>query len=251
MANEIEKAQRSLDDATTDSVAVRGLSPDVFARGEGLDLTSIPDDAEVDAAWCLRFLRAIRDVSFATIGDDGLPSVRIIDVMMVAPDRLYFLAPRGKAFHDDVMRERFVAIVGQTRDFRTCRLRGRVVRPSDTEQRALVDRIFELNPSMEIIYPGDARYICDVFYIAEGEGEYFDLGQKPVFRKPFRIGTEGDAGTAGTFFVTDACNGCGTCVRECPEQCIAEGAPCEIDQNHCLRCGICAEVCPQQAISKR
>ena len=223
---------------------------DAFAQGEGLDLDVIAEPGEIDAAWCLRFLRAIRDVSFATVGADGLPSVRIIDVMMVTADRLYFLAPRGKAFHEDVMRERFVAIVGQTRDFRTCRLRGRVVRPSDDAQMALVDRIFELNPSMNLLYPDEARYICDVFYVAEGQGEYFDLGQSPIFRKPFSLGVETDC-AAGTFLVTDACIECGTCAAACPEHCIAAGSPYVIDQSHCLRCGICFEACPAQAIVKR
>ena len=117
-----------------------------FGKGEGLDLSAIPSPEEVDAAWCLRFLRAIRDVAFATVVADGLPSVRVIDVMAVTSERLYFLAPRGKAFHDDVMRERFVAIVGQTPDYRTCRLRGRVAHPEgEAIQHALVDAIFELN----------------------------------------------------------------------------------------------------------
>lgn len=232
-------------------VRADGAVEDEFAAGEVFDMSVIPADDEVDAAWCLRFLRAIRDVSFATVDADGKPSVRIIDVMMVTPDRLYFLAPRGKAFHDDVMRERYVAIVGQTPDYRTCRLRGRVERPeTEAEQRALVDRIFELNPSMNIIYPGESRYICDVFYIAEGEGEYFDLGQKPIFRKPFAIG--GDAQCEkGTFLITDACIECGTCAQACPEQCITPGTPYVISQPHCLRCGICFEQCPAQAIVKR
>ena len=223
---------------------------DAFAQGERFDLAAIPVPSEVDSAWCLRFLRAIRDVSFATIGEDGLPSVRIIDVMMVTSDRLYFLAPRGKVFHEDVMRERFIAIVGQTRDFRTCRLRGRVVRSDDVEQGALVDRIFELNPTMNLLYPGDARYICDVFCLVEGQGEYFDLGQNPIFRKPFAIGSDVDCAT-GTFLVTDACIECGTCAAACPEHCISAGSPYIIDQSHCLRCGICFEACPVQAIVKR
>ena len=221
-----------------------------FSAGENLDLTTIPDPEEVDAAWCLRFLRAIRDTAFATAGADGLPSVRIIDVMAVTDERLYFLAPRGKEFHDDVMRERYVAVVGQTPDFRTCRIRGKVVHPEgESAQHALVDAIFELNPSMNLLYTGDARYICDVFYVENGEGEYFDLGQSPVFRKPFRIGGNPDA--RGTFLITDACIGCGTCAGACPERCIAEGNPYEIDQFHCLRCGICQEACPVQAIVKR
>ena len=221
-----------------------------FAQGEELDLAAIPHPEDVDASWCLRFMRAIRDVAFATVDADGLPSVRVIDVMAVTDRRLYFLAPRGKAFHDDVMRERFVAIVGQTHDYRTCRFRGRVVHPEGGDvQRALVDAIFQLNPSMSLLYAGDARYICDVFYIEDGEGEYFDLGQNPVFRKPFALG--GEPEVRGTFFITDACIECGTCAAACPEQCIASGSPYKIEQSHCLRCGICQEACPVQAIVKR
>ena len=222
-----------------------------FAAREGLDLTATPAPEQVDAAWCLRFLRAIRDVSFATVDEDGLPSVRIIDVMAVTDRRLYFLAPRGKNVHADIMRERFVAIVGQTHDYRTCRLRGRVEHPeSESAQRALVDAIFELNPSMNLLYPDDARYICDVFFIEEAEGEYFDLGQSPVFRKSFALGTR-DATEQGTFLITDACIGCGTCAAKCPEHCITPGEPYAINQSHCLRCGICQEVCPAQAIAKK
>ena len=223
---------------------------DEFSAGERFDPTVIPTAEEVDAAWCLRFLRSIRDVAFATVDADGLPGVRIIDVMMVSADRLYFLAPRGKAFHGDIMRKRYTAIVGQTPDYRTCRLRGRVERPTgEAEQRALVDRIFELNPSMNLIYPGDLRYICDVFYIAQGEGEYFDLGQRPIFRKSFSLG-EGEL-KSGTFLITDTCTECAVCARACPEQCIMADSPFTIDQEHCLRCGICLERCPVQAIVKR
>ena len=221
-----------------------------FDKGEGFDLSTIPAPMVVDATWCLRFLRAIRDVAFATIGSDGLPSVRIIDVMAVTDKRLYFLAPRGKDFHADVIREGFVAIVGQTPDYRTCRLRGKAVRPGgDSVQHALVDAIFDLNPSMNLLYSDENRYICDVFYVEEGEGEYFDLGQHPVFRKSFALG--GVEAKAGTFSITNACIGCGTCTGKCPEQCIAPGSPYVIDQSHCLRCGICQEACPARAIAKK
>ena len=213
---------------------------------EGLNLHAIPADDEVDAAWCLRFLRAIRDLAFATIDEEGLPSVRIIDVMAVTNDRLYFLAPRGKAFHADVMREGYVSMVGQTPDYRTCRLRGTVVRPPDEEQHELVDTLFELNPGMDVIYPDDKRYICDVFYVADGEGEYFDLGQKPVFRRSFTIGQ--GKGTTKTYLITDECIECGTCAASCPEGCIREGSPYVIDQEHCIRCGLCIEVCPADAV---
>lgn len=221
-----------------------------LAKGEGLDLSIIPDPAEVNAAWCLRFLRSIRDVAFATVDEQGLPAVRIIDVMAVSEGSLYFLAPRGKAIHADIMREGCVAIVGQTPDYRTCRLRGRAVRAAEAERRDLVDLLFSLNPGMETIYPGDARYICDVFCIAEGEGEYFDLGQKPVFRKPFALGVGVDAGCRQAYVVAEGCIGCGLCEAVCPEQCISSGVPYAIDQAHCLRCGLCVEACPVQAITR-
>lgn len=219
-----------------------------LAKGEGLDASAIPDPAEVNAAWCLRFLRSIRDVAFATVDEQGLPAVRVIDVMAVSDRELYFLAPRGKAFHVDVMREGCVAIVGQTPDYRTCRLRGRAVRAAEAEQRDLVDLMFSLNPGMETIYPGDARYICDVFFVAEGEGEYFDLGQKPVFRKSFALGVELDVGCRQVYAIAEGCIGCGLCTAVCPEQCISSGAPYIIDQAHCLRCGLCVEACPMGAI---
>lgn len=217
---------------------------------EGLSKTEIPSPDEVDASWCLRFLRAIRDAAFATVGKDGLPGVRIIDVMGVDGERLYFLTPRGKAFHEDVVREGFVAIVGQTPDYRTCRLSGRVRHVPEELQHAYVDALFELNPGMEIIYPDDKRYICDVFCIEDGVGEYFDLGQRPIFRRSFELG-EDLVGRNGTFVIDDHCIGCGACQRECPEGCIVEGTPYVIDQEHCIRCGICREVCPADAVRKR
>ena len=222
---------------------------EAFSRFEELDLSVIPCEEDVDATWCLRFLRAVRDVSFATVDANGLPSVRIIDVMAVTGQALYFLAPRGKTFHAEVMRTGHVALVGMTPDYRTCRFRGRAVRPEGEDtKRALVDALFRLNPGMNQIYPGDARCICDVFRVESGEGEYFDLGQKPIFRRPFALGKA--QVVAGPFSITEVCTGCGVCVEICPELCIKAGLPFSIDQAHCLRCGLCQETCPSQAVCK-
>ena len=213
-------------------------------------MEQVPRTDDIDAGYCLRFLREVRDVAFATTDEAGLPAVRIIDVMMVEGGRLYFVAARGKAFYADVMRTRFVAIVGQSPDFRTCRLRGAVEHPDDeAEQHRLVDRIFELNPSMQELYPGDSRYVLEAFYLQDAQGEYFDLSGTPIVRVPFALGSAREA-VAG-FVITDRCVGCGTCAEACPEQCIAEGSPYEIAQVHCLRCGRCAEVCPHDAIERR
>lgn len=50
---------------------------------------------QIDAGYCLRFLRRIRDCSFATVDAEGLPAVRVIDVMHVEDGRLFFLALRA------------------------------------------------------------------------------------------------------------------------------------------------------------
>ena len=206
----------------------------------------------VDADFCLRFLREVRDVAFATVDEDGLPAVRVIDVMMVEGGRLYFVAARGKAFYEQVMRTRYVAIVGQSPDYRTCRLRGPVEHPDDpAEQRRLVDRVFELNPTMEELYPGDSRYVLEAFYLERGQGEFFDLGRHPLFRAPFALGG-GPVAREG-FTVSDACTGCGACFAACPQGCIAPrpDGRAFIEQQACLHCGRCREVCPSDAIAPR
>ncbi|HIW77348.1 MULTISPECIES: 4Fe-4S binding protein [Gordonibacter] len=210
------------------------------------------EEQAVDAAFCLDFLRSVRDVAFATVDARGLPAVRIIDVMMVEDGRLYFVAARGKAFYAEVMRDRYVALCGLSPDYRTCRLRGPVEHPDDeAEQHRLIDRVFELNPSMNEVYPGEARYVLEAFYLEHGQGEYFDLGQHPIFRTSFTLG--GDEEELDGFTVTTRCIGCGTCVDRCPQSCItldAEGRA-HINQHACLRCGLCREICPEAAIEPR
>ena len=215
----------------------------------------VADASQVNAAYCLRFLRQIRDVSFATVDADGLPSVRIVDIMHAEDDRLYFLVPRGKALHAELTRMPTVAIVGQTTDFRSCRLCGCAVRPEGAEeQRRLVDWMFELNPAMNELYPGDSRYICDVFLIENGSGDYFDLGQKPIMRVAFDLGQNENAseGPNGGFRITDACVRCGSCAKACPQGCVTrtEEGPFLIEQKACPRCGLCFETCRHGAIER-
>lgn len=52
----------------------------------------------MNAQKCLEILRKIKDVSFATVDEKWLPQVRIIDVMIVEDEKLYFVLPEGKIF---------------------------------------------------------------------------------------------------------------------------------------------------------
>ena len=202
----------------------------------------------MDAQDCLDTLRQIKDVSFATVDQEGHPQIRIIDVMLVEKGRLYFCTSRGKDFHAQLLRNPHVAIVGMTHDFKMVRLAGEA-RRVEVAPRAVIDRIFDENPSMNDVYPGDSRYVLDPFVIETGCVELFDLGVSPIFRQTFSLGGAPVHGQG--FKITDACIGCGTGARTCPQQCIAAGSPFVIDQAHCLHCGLCFESCPVKAIVRR
>lgn len=202
----------------------------------------------MDAQDCLQTLRNIRDVSFATVDAEGHPQIRIIDVMLVGEGALYFCTSRGKDFHAQLMRDPHVAVVGMTRDFKMVRLSGEARLITD-DPHAWIDRIFDQNPSMNDVYPGESRYVLDPFVIDNGSVEIFDLGVSPIYRQTFSLG---DAPThLKGFQITDACIGCGACARSCPQQCIAPGESFTIAQEHCLHCGLCYENCPVQAIVRR
>lgn len=202
----------------------------------------------MNAQDCLQTLRDIKDVSFATVDQEGHPQIRIIDVMLVRDGALYFCTSRGKDFHAQLMRDPHVAIVGMTRDFKMVRLAGEVRFVTD-DPHAWIDRIFDQNPSMDDVYPGQSRYVLDPFVIDNGSVEIFDLGVSPIYRQTFSLG--GAPTHPQGFQITDACIGCGTCARNCPQQCITPGKPFAIAQEHCLHCGLCYENCPVQAIEKR
>ncbi len=54
------------------------------------------------------------------------------------------------------------------------------------------------------------------------------------------------------FAVTDACAGCGACIKTCPEKAIQPaprgyGSPLIVLEDRCTGCAECAEVCPVSA----
>ena len=196
------------------------------------------------AADCLQMLRDIRDTSMATVAEDGTPRLRIIDTMLVEDEKLYFLTARGKDFYNELMATGRVAITGLNDKWETVRTWGKVKNVGQD----LLGRIFEDNPSMNNVYPGETRDILEVFCLYEGEGEYFCLAQEPIERQPFSFG--GSAVSPKGFMIGEDCIGCGTCEAACPQKAIDAGSPYAIRQNNCLHCGRCYENCPVQAITR-
>lgn len=70
-------------------------------------------------------IRDIREVSIATVDKDGNPKVRIIDVMLVEGEKLYFVTARGKEFHKEIMDKKQIAVVGMNKEWQMLRFEGK------------------------------------------------------------------------------------------------------------------------------
>lgn len=198
----------------------------------------------MNAEKCLKMLREIKDVAFATVDEFDMPQIRIIDVMLVDKEKLYFCTARGKEFYHQLIKNGNVAITGMNKQYQMIRLNGKAKKLD--EQKKWIDKIFEENESMNSVYPNDSRYILEPFVIDNGEVEFFDLGKEPIQRQTFKLGLS--TVTEKGYEISDKCIKCRKCERICPQKCINDFT---INQSHCLHCGLCFESCPVKAIVKR
>lgn len=201
----------------------------------------------MNAQDCLQILRDVKDAAFATVDEKGLPQIRIIDIMLVENEKIYFCTARGKDFYAQLMRDGHIAITAVNKDYQMVRLSG--IAEKLTEQKYWIDRIFKENPSMNNVYPKESRYILEPFCIANANIEFFDLGKEPIHRENFTIGNHKEQKKG--FEISASCIECGKCSKICPQQCIQIGKPFKINQHHCLHCGLCFENCPIKAITIR
>ncbi|WP_417144249.1 4Fe-4S binding protein [Raoultibacter massiliensis] len=215
----------------------------------------------------------IRDCAFATVDEQGRPVIRIIDIMMHDESGVYFLTARGKAFYRQLIKQHYVAITGQ-KGYRMVSLRGAV---RQIEHDA-IGTMFERNPDMAILYPGETRHIFEPFQVYAGQGDYLDLTASPIVHESFAFGNgnrdpKGDCAQKGLYRIAGSCTACGSCIAVCPQGCInieapptsrgaafplssaippelcaAAGFKAHIEATHCLNCGACIEACEHHAI---
>lgn len=187
--------------------------------------------------------RKVKIASAATVDREGHPHSRIINVMIAADEGMYIVTSKGKPFYEQLTETGEIALSAMCPDCQSLKFQGKV----RVVEKSWVDRVFEENPGMNEVYPGDTRYILDAFLIYEGTGEWFDLLHYPISRESFSYGVEEEK--AG-FEILDSCVGCGSCLEVCPQKCITEGSPYRITAEHCLQCGACKEVCPAGAVHR-
>lgn len=200
----------------------------------------------MDAQTCLEKLRLCGVLQVATVDESGAPQVRCVSAIHYEPDRLYFFTARGKEFSRQLQRDGRVQVIAYTRFKEMIRLSGRAVPAAD--QAGGIATIFEEQPYLANVYPGDTRSIGIIYEITQFTIEYFNLGVRPIFREVYEVG--GAVAKAKGFRINENCIGCGTCKAHCPQQCITPGLPYEIDPAHCLHCGSCYEACPVQAVER-
>ena len=203
----------------------------------------------MDAQTCLKKLGYVGVLAFATVDANGDPQVRNISAIHYETDAIYFFTARGKDFCKELLNTGKVQVLGYTMYKEMIRLSGTVKPVPEEEQSKWRDLIFEEQPYLTNVYPGDTRNVGIIFCIRDMAIEYFNLGVNPIFRESYIIGN-GQAAPKG-YRITDACISCGKCVRVCPQKVIEEGSPYVIHQEHCLHYGNCFENCPASAITRR
>jgi len=190
----------------------------------------------------IKLIEDAESVAFSTL-NNGSAEVRMINVMLIQEDGLYFITARGKAFYHQLKENPEVAICSTDTNYVSVRINGEI---KFCEDSAVSKKIFEHNPDLGDLYPDGKRDIMEAFHMYRGKGEIFDISKMPLTRSRFAFG--GASVNPAGFRITEKCTACGICIDECPVDIISEGDIFSIDGVQCLECGRCAEICTEDAI---
>lgn len=204
----------------------------------------------MDVKTCIEKLGYVGVLNFATVDEDGAPQVRNISAIHYEGTDVYFLTARGKSFARQLYADGRVQISGYTRYKETIRVSGRAVEVPEDEQIKWRNILYQEQPYLENVYPGETKNIDTMFVIKDYTIEYFCLSTRPITREYFTVGNA--VLKPKGYVITDRCIGCGTCTTVCPQGAVEQekSEAFIIRQNHCLQCGNCFENCPVQAIDR-
>lgn len=82
--------------------------------------------------------------------------------MLVMEDGLYFLTARGKSFYNELKTNQKVAICEMDPNYVTAHFIGDI---QLCNSRSIIDKIFEHNPMMNDLHPGEKRDILEGFHV--------------------------------------------------------------------------------------
>src|SRR5699024_11712574 len=94
----------------------------------------------------VEIMRQVKEAAFVTVEENGSNQMRMIDVMLVENETLYFCTSRGKDFYRQLMDKGETAVVGMNREYQAVRLNGMVEKLEDPKY--WIDRIFVENTYM-------------------------------------------------------------------------------------------------------
>ena len=201
----------------------------------------------MDARTCLKKLEYVGVLNFATVDEQGAPQIRNISAIHYEPDGIYFCTARGKEFCRQLLKDGRVQILGYTMYKESIRVSGQAVPAPDEEQEGWIRRIFEEQPYLKNVYPGDTWKIGIVFCIRRFSIEYFNLGVNPISRETYEVG--GAQAEPKGYQITEDCIGCGICTRVCPAGCIhLEKQKAVHTLENCQICMACIHHCPKNAV---
>ena len=139
-------------------------------------------------ATCIQKLGYVGVLNFATVDEDGAPQVRNISAIHYEGTDIYFLTARGKSFARQLKRDGRVQILGYTRYKETIRVSGEVVPVSEDEQIKWRNVLYQEQPYLENVYPGETKNIDTMFVLMDYTIEYFCLSTRPITREYFAVG---------------------------------------------------------------
>ena len=148
-------------------------------------------------------VETIHSTTIATIGADGHPQTRVIDMMLYDNQGVYFLTAKGKAFYAQLMEQGYIAL-SATREKVSISLRGKIKNIGSEKLDDIVRDSFTIGKVAQEApgyYVGESCIGCKLCYSVCPQ-KCIDITKKPVVIDQHH------------------CLHCGRCAEVCPKQTI-------------------------------